>query len=214
MIYTLQCGTKLPDIPDDFNLQLQCYPSKILDAWSEDIEYDRLQQDAFTRVVTRAVHLMYINNGIGLAAPQMGINSRFFVWDIDWPKTGEKNPKFIFNPVIWLDGEERVYEEGCLSIALDWKVSVKRASKAVIKGFDFTNKEISYSAEGLEAACWQHEIDHLDGMLIIHYDGRIRRELYDRKLLKVARRFYKAEKEMKKEQVHLAKMLKRGRSKK
>lgn len=212
--YTLQCGTKLPEIDEEFNMQLACFPAKILKDPCSEVEYEALDQDAWARIAARAVHLMYKNHGIGLAAPQMHLSDRFFVWDTDYPTTGEKNPKLIVNPEICVNpNDNKTYEEGCLSIALGWKVQVGRYDKVKLSGYNFKGEEVNYSSEGIESACWQHEIDHLDGTLIIDYDGKMRRELYERKLLKFAKRHYIQEKEAKRIRVQLAKMKTRGRKK-
>lgn len=215
MIYTLQCGTELPDVAEDFDMQLALFPTFNLMEKSDPVPLEDLQEDAFQRIIARAVHLMYKKHGIGLAAPQMRLNDRFFVWDCQYPRTGELKPHLIINPEIEKNMESlQSCTEGCLSIGLDWTVEIDRAASAKLKGLNFKNEPVEYEAEGLEAACWQHEMDHLDGILTIDYDGKLRRDLYERKLIKRARNFYHQEKNREKLATHLAKKKKRGRKKK
>ena len=105
---------------------------------------------------------MYDAPGVGLAAPQIGLSLRFFVFDAK----GGAGPGAVANPVLsGLEGEQ-VDEEGCLSIAGLWAVS-PRAMRARVDGFDVDGRPISLSAEGLLARIFQHETDHLHGTLFI-----------------------------------------------
>ena len=113
---------------------------------------------------------MYEAPGLGLAAPQIGVRKRFFVYDFgDGPQT-------MINPEILESEGEWIYEEGCLSVpGLSWEIT--RPKTIHIVGLDIDGNEISIEADELEARLYQHEIDHLDGILLVdHLDDEQRRE--------------------------------------
>lgn len=99
------------------------------------------------------------DSGIGLAAPQVGIQRQIFVWDM-----GEK-PLVILNPSIVESDGEWVYSEGCLSIP-GLYVELTRPKKVLMKGLDLNGNEVSFEADELEARLFQHELDHLNGVLM------------------------------------------------
>lgn len=182
-------GIKLPEIGEDFSMPMKYYPDPVLGVPCEDITAETFEDDMLNNIASQMIQTMYNNVGIGLAGPQVGFPYRIFVWDTDWPNTGERKPKVILNPEI-VDMEEdlQTNREGCLSVALGWHVEVTRSSEVVIKGLNLHGDEIQAVGTGLTAACFQHEIDHLNGTIIVDYDGKLRRDLYDRKIIKFARR--------------------------
>jgi peptide deformylase len=102
---------------------------------------------------------MYAEPGIGLAAPQVGVSRRLFVYDI-----GE-GPKALVNPRIVESRGEWVYEEGCLSIpGVYWPIT--RPKEVHLVGHDLDGNEVSLEADELLARLFQHELDHLDGVLM------------------------------------------------
>jgi len=136
---------------------------------------------AFTRkeidaLVKKMREMMIQANGIGLAANQVGLNFRIFVAQIpksdaegDIEKLSRVDTKFyaIFNPeIVKIYGEKNMLEEGCLSVP-DVYGNVMRAHKIAIAGFDKTGKKIKIKAWGILARVFQHEIDHLNGVLYI-----------------------------------------------
>jgi peptide deformylase len=103
---------------------------------------------------------MYEAPGVGLAAPQVGVEKRLFVYDI-----GE-GPRTLINPEIVESDGEWGYEEGCLSVpGLSWEIV--RPKVVHLTGVDLDGNEVSIEADELLARCFQHELDHLDGVLII-----------------------------------------------
>jgi peptide deformylase len=102
-----------------------------------------------------------VANGLGLAAPQVGVGRRLFVYEI-----GESGPRTIVNPVVSdFDGEWE-YEEGCLSVpGLYFRIT--RPKHVHITGYDLDGREVSIEAVDLEARLYQHELDHLDGRLLL-----------------------------------------------
>ena len=115
---------------------------------------------SLVRLVDDMLETMYEAPGIGLAAPQVGVQKRLFVWDI-----GE-GPEAIVNPEIVESDGEWVFEEGCLSVpGLSWEIV--RPKVIHIVGRDLDGNELSFEADELEARLFQHEMDHLDGTLVI-----------------------------------------------
>lgn len=114
---------------------------------------------------------MYAANGRGLAAPQVGILSRIFVMDAGW-KAGEKTPVAMVNPEILSRSDDmQRNEEGCLSIA-DHPVFVDRPARVEVMWLDVDGTLQRGAFDGFEAACICHEIDHLDGVLILDYEDQ------------------------------------------
>jgi peptide deformylase len=103
---------------------------------------------------------MYEAPGMGLAAPQVGVEKRLFVYDVgDGPHT-------IVNPQIVESSGEWSYEEGCLSVpGLSWDII--RPKEVHLTGVDLNGNEVSIEADELTARCFQHELDHLDGVLLL-----------------------------------------------
>ncbi len=115
---------------------------------------------ALVRLVDDMIETMYEAPGIGLAAPQVGVQKRLFVWDM-----GE-GPRVIVNPEIVETDGEWLYDEGCLSVpGLTWEIV--RPKTVHLIGRDLDGNEMSLEVDELEARLFQHEIDHLDGTLLI-----------------------------------------------
>ena len=113
------------------------------------------------RLVERMTALMHDAEGVGLAATQVGVARRFFVFEHDGVDG------VLVNPVITKSGgEPDLDEEGCLSLGTV-RVPVERATEVVIEGQDATGADIRYEFEGMPARIVQHELDHLDGVLIL-----------------------------------------------
>ena len=105
-------------------------------------------------------------NGVGLAAPQVGIRQRFFVAELpaDEEEGLPAETYIVFNPVMVKSAGEQIGVEGCLSIP-GYVGEVARAAQITIKGLDESGKPVRHKAEGYLARVFQHEIDHLDGVL-------------------------------------------------
>ncbi len=115
---------------------------------------------ALVRLVDDMIETMYEAPGIGLAAPQVGVQKRLFVWDM-----GE-GPRVIVNPEIVESDGEWLYDEGCLSVpGLSWEIV--RPKTVHLVGRDLDGNEMSLEVDELEARLFLHEIDHLDGTLLI-----------------------------------------------
>lgn len=118
--------------------------------------------DYHRKVLSGMARFMYEVQGVGLAAPQVGINESLIVVDVGSGLYKLANPE-----IITCEGESSA-EEGCLSVP-GVGVKVKRAKKITIKALDEDGKDVSIEAEGLLARAFQHELDHLNGKLIIDH---------------------------------------------
>ena len=146
-------------------LKIRVYPDPVLRKKSALVkEASVWHRDLFSRMA----QLMYDGNGIGLAAPQAGINEAMIVVDI-----GSGLYKLINPRIIWFSGRQ-VNQEGCLSVP-GICIKVKRANKIKVKALDEFGKPLNIEAEGLLACVFQHEIDHLKGKLIIDYASLLER---------------------------------------
>ena len=99
------------------------------------------------------------DSGIALAAPQIGVQKQIVVWDID------DQPTALINPVIVESDGEWVYSEGCLSIP-ELYVDILRPNRVLVRGLDIDGNEVEFEAEELMGRMFQHEIDHLNGLLM------------------------------------------------
>ncbi|MBI2354592.1 MAG: peptide deformylase [Deltaproteobacteria bacterium] len=127
---------------------------------------------------------MYDAPGVGLAAPQIGVHQRIIAIDV----TGrDERPDLIvvINPVIVHAEGEAYEEEGCLSVP-KYAANVRRHAHVVVKGLDLDGNEQTWRAEGLLAIAFQHEIDHLDGILFVDHLSPLKRDLFQRKIRKMA----------------------------
>jgi peptide deformylase len=134
---------------------------------------------------------MYKAPGVGLAANQVGELVRLIVLDVEYayaePKDKVKRPIYIINPRITHGEGELRAEEGCLSVP-DFGVDVDRYERVQVQGVDLEGKPVSFDAEGLLARALQHEIDHINGTTILKHASLLKRNMYTRKLKKMARR--------------------------
>ena len=123
--------------------------------------------------------LLYKYEGIGLAAPQIGILKRIFVLDLQ--EEGKKSPKVFINPKIIDQGGVIKYEEGCLSIP-NVRLSVTRKNWVVVDYQDIEGKNQQLKLENLGAICVQHEIDHLNGILFWNHLSPLKKKNFNTKV--------------------------------
>ena len=146
-------------------LEIKIYPDKVLRKRCKQVES---VDNEIKRLLEDMSMTMHAANGIGLAAPQVGLDMHLLVADI-----GEGIIKIV-NPKIMARQGVSVMEEGCLSMP-GICVKVKRSAKVSVSGLDITGKHQLIDARGLLAHVLQHEIDHLDGRLLIDYVPLYRR---------------------------------------
>lgn len=161
-------------IPKEDTCYVRIYPDPIL--IKKALPIQNIDEKIKT-VVDRMAKVMYANKGIGLAAPQIGILSRILIVDI-----GE-GCRVLINPEIAGGEGESVMEEGCLSLPTI-EVSVKRMEKVFVRAWDLEGKEVSLELFGFPGRVYQHEIDHLNGILIIRHISRLKRELLIKRMIK------------------------------
>ncbi|MBV8386678.1 MAG: peptide deformylase [Acidimicrobiia bacterium] len=116
--------------------------------------------DALVRLVEAMIQTMYEAPGVGLAAPQVGVQKRLFVYDIG------DGPNVVINPVLSDFRDEWTYHEGCLSVPELWW-DITRAKQVHLSGIDLDGNELDIEADELLARVFQHEVDHLDGVLLL-----------------------------------------------
>ena len=148
---------------------------------SVDTEIRRLMDDM--------LETMYSAPGIGLAAPQVGIRKRVLVIDINMNENGEPgDPLLVANPTLsWRSKNQKITEEGCLSLPGQY-AEVERPAQIRVEFLDQHNRHQELEADGLVAACLQHEMDHLAGRLFIDHLSRLKKNMILRKLAKNKRR--------------------------
>jgi len=158
-------------------------PDPVLRKISDPVER---VDDAVVKLMDDMLETMYAAPGVGLAAPQVGVLKRVAV--IDAAEDGQPpNPIAMANPeIVALGSTTRMHEEGCLSIP-DVRVEIERPATVTVRYIDRAGEEQELSAEGLLATVIQHEIDHLDGQLIIDFLSRLKRDIIIRKFKKQAR---------------------------
>ena len=158
--------------------------------YGDEILHDRARPvEAITpeieRLVDDLVETMYVAPGVGLAAPQVGVPLRVFVVDLSIGRDPSGllvliNPEFVEREGMQLE------EEGCLSVP-GFNATVVRPSRVTIKGLDRGGQERQHEGTGLLARAFQHEMDHLDGMLFVDHLRGIKRDLIVRKIRKLTR---------------------------
>ncbi|OOR98976.1 peptide deformylase [Haemophilus paracuniculus] len=131
---------------------------------------------------------MYDHEGIGLAAPQVGVLQRVITIDIEGDKA---NQVVLINPEILESSGETGIEEGCLSIP-GCRALVPRKEKLKVKALNRKGEEIIFEADGLFAICIQHEIDHLNGVLFVDHISTLKRQRFKEKMLKLKKQLARA----------------------
>jgi peptide deformylase len=158
------------------------FPDPILQRPAEAVT---VFDDELRRLVDDMFESMYVAHGIGLAAPQIGIPKRLTVIDLSFQKNPEDKVALINPEVITKEG--KVFEEeGCLSLP-DIREKVSRAAKVKIRAQDVEGNWVEREAEELLARAFQHEIDHLDGILFIFRISALKRDFVLRKIRKLQR---------------------------
>lgn len=138
---------------------------------------DNIDND-IEKIAEDMINTMYAAKGIGLAATQVGICKRIFVMDTS---EEQKQATVFINPIITDKQGEIIYNEGCLSFP-DIYAKVKRANEITVTYLDLKNNNCELKAEGLDAICIQHEIDHLDGITFFDHLSRLKQQVIRQKI--------------------------------
>lgn len=163
-------------------LEIRQYPDSVLRQQTKTVE--KIDGD-LQRLIDDMFETMYAAPGLGLAAPQVGQSLRLFVYDLSVAESGKKgSPMVLINPEFVSQAGEANEDEGCLSVP-EYRESVVRAARAVVRGMDRDGKEITVEGEGLLAKLLQHEMDHLDGKLFIERLSSLKRNIFLRRLKKL-----------------------------
>lgn len=140
--------------------------------------------DKIRELVRDMAETMYDAPGVGLAAPQIGVHQRVIVIDVS-PKDQEPNLIVAINPEIIHATGESYEEEGCLSVPR-YGANVRRHASVVVKAVNLEGEEVTWRAEGLLAVAFQHEIDHLDGILFVDHLSPLKKEIFRKKYRQTA----------------------------
>ena len=161
-------------------LKIMKYGSDVLREVAQPVEEIT---DEIRRLAEDMLDTMYASDGLGLAAPQVGIPSRIIVIDVS-PYDPSCDPVAFINPEIVGQGGQVDAEEGCLSVP-DIRGDVKRAETVTVEALSLDGEKLRTEADDILARALQHEIDHLNGILFIDHLGRLKRQLIKKQLRKI-----------------------------
>ncbi len=142
--------------------------------------------DSVRALLDDMLETMYAEDGIGLAAIQVGVPKRLVVADVHLKDQPPAPIKMINPELLWQGDETLLHEEGCLSLP-DQFAEVERPSKARVRYLDETGIQQEREFEGVTAICLQHELDHLEGILFVDHISAVRRSIILRRLQKLKR---------------------------
>jgi peptide deformylase len=164
-------------------LEILRYPHPVLKKRCEPVgEID----EEVRKLIDDMRETMYGARGVGLAACQVGVSRRVIVLDVS-PMDPRHDFLALINPEITSEEGEVDHEEGCLSVP-DYLEKIKRKEKVCVKGLSPEGAEVEIKGDGIFAIALQHEIDHIDGILILDRVSRLKREIYRNKLKKEKRK--------------------------
>ena len=159
------------------------YPHPLLKERSREV--DQIDGE-LRRLIQDMTETMYDAGGVGLAAPQVGMSRRVIVVDVS-PMDPQQSFLVMINPEIVFEEGDVDHEEGCLSVP-DCLEKVKRREKVQVRGISPDGNRVEISGEGILAFALQHEIDHLNGVLILDKVSPLKRDVYRRKVKKERRK--------------------------
>lgn len=170
-------------------LKVMTFPDAVLKMTAAEVES---VDDGVRTIMNDMLETMYSGNGAGLAANQVGILKRIVVFDLGEDDETEREkgfyPLFMANPVITYRSPEMVEaKEGCLSV-IDQRIPVIRHSTIEVQYLDYHNKPQTLRTDGWLARGVQHEVDHLNGTLIIDYLSKLKKDIVVRKLMKLRKK--------------------------
>lgn len=169
-------------------LDILTYPDPRLAKKSLPVE---AVDDEIRQLIDDMLETMYDAEGVGLAAPQIGVLKRIIVVDCadrhteDGEDPSKREPHAIVNPVVTHRDGKLVWQEGCLSVP-EYTDDVERAARVTVEGLDRDGNPMSIEAEDLLSVCLQHEIDHLDGVLFVDRLSRLKQAMIKKRLKKQA----------------------------
>lgn len=162
--------------------KIRVYPDPILQTKAAEIASI---DGRIANLADEMTQTMYAAPGVGLAAPQVGVSERLIVVDVKTPEE-KKGLITLINPeIIEMEGHV-VDEEGCLSLP-GFRENIARAERVLVRGYDLNEQQQEIEATGLLAVVLQHEIDHLEGILLLNRISRLKRGIIQRKMRKLMR---------------------------
>lgn len=161
-------------------LDIKKFPDETLRKKNETVT---VIDDSIKQLIADMLETMRNAKGVGLAAPQVGVNKRVIIVDTSAGETPSSLYKMINPEILQLSGEPDVSEEGCLSVPGEYEL-VARPSNAVVKYLDENGVEHTREVEGFLARAIQHEIDHLNGVLFIDRISMSKRETLKKRIRK------------------------------
>ncbi len=166
-------------------LKIITYPEKSLSQPSAKVE---TIDEEIRELIRDMGETMSRESGVGLAAPQVGVNKRILVYnaraaDPEDDGTEEKITALINPEITEASGSYLSENEGCLSV-VDFRADVKRYETVRVRARDMDGRDLEFEARGLAAVIMQHEIDHLDGILFIDRISALKRAMYKKRILK------------------------------
>jgi peptide deformylase len=164
-------------------LEIVTYPHPALTRRAEEVEK---VDGTIRKLISDMVDTMYANGGVGLAAPQVGASKRVIVVDVRLydPSTSLIS---MVNPEVVSEEGEVIHEEGCLSVP-ECVEGITRRTWIKVRGLNERGRQIEIEGEGMLAIALQHEIDHLNGMVILNRMSRVKRDLYKKRLKRAKQR--------------------------
>jgi peptide deformylase len=164
-------------------LKILTYPDNILRQPTNEL--DNIDGDV-QKMIDQMAATMYEAPGVGLAAIQVGWDKSVLIYDIS-PTEQERSLQVIINPrIVDQQGEILSENEGCLSVP-EFRADVKRYASIIVEGVNREGRPVRLEAEGMLAIVLQHEIDHLNGKLLIDHISALKRQLYTRRMKKKLR---------------------------
>lgn len=137
-------------------------PEKVLREKAQPLKPEDMNTPALFKLINDMIHTMYDTKGVGLAAPQIGLNQQIII-----VAPPDEDPIAVINPeIVKRSITTNPSEEGCLSVPGTWGV-VRRANSLTVKGFTPEGKPFKKNVKGFEATIFQHECDHLNGVLFV-----------------------------------------------
>ena len=144
------------------------------------------------KLIKEMFETMYEANGVGLAAPQVGINKRIFIIDAG-AREEIKNPIAMINPIITnIKKKTSIYEEGCLSFPSHY-AELERSDEITVEYLDEYNKKQKLVTKDFTSRVIQHELDHINGILFIDHLSRLKRDVIIRKMKKYKKELNKSD---------------------
>lgn len=165
-------------------LKIVTYPDPVL--LNESQEINNIDGN-LVELAKNMKETMYAAPGIGLAAPQVGVPLRLITVDID--SQNKKGLITLINPQIIEQEGSQTLEEGCLSLPSVVE-EIKRYKKILVSAIDLNGNPIQIEADGLLSVVLQHEIDHLNGILLLDYLSLLKKKFYKKKLIKQQNKKY------------------------